>query len=142
LIAVGDCDHRAVVALAVEAFGDWQEAKSDAAAPDGAMPSAAALNIIPRPKAPQSELRIGHVAVPRDTPDYHALLVANTILGGQLVSRINLKLREDKGFTYGARTAFEFRRLPGPFVLQVGVQTTATAQAIVESISEIAGLRG
>src|SRR5207248_11163852 len=48
----------------------------------------------------------------------HALVVANMILGGQFVSRINLNLREDKGFTYGARTAFEFRRLPSPFVLQ------------------------
>ena len=50
----------------------------------------------------------------RDTPDYHALVVANMVLGGQFVSRINLNLREDKGFTYGARTAFEFRRHAGP----------------------------
>ena len=64
------------------------------------------------------------------------------ILGGQFVSRINLNLREDKGFTYGARTSFEFRRRPGPFVLQVSVQTAATAQAIEESIGEIAGIRG
>ncbi len=78
----------------------------------------------------------------RDTPDYHALLVANTILGGQFVSRINLNLREDKGLTYGARTAFEFRRLPGPFVLQAGVQTSGTARAIEESIAEITGIRG
>jgi len=142
LVAVGDCDHDTLVRFATEAFGDWREAPGDTARPDSATPAAAALNIIPRPKAPQSELRIGHVAVPRDTPDYHALLVANTILGGQFVSRINLNLREDKGFTYGARTAFEFRRLPGPFVLQVSVQTSATARAIAESIGEIAGIRG
>ena len=142
LIAVGDCDHATVVQLATDAFGDWSDGRVDPAVTEGAIPSAAALNIIPRPKAPQSELRIGHVAVPRDTPDYHALLLANTILGGQFVSRINLNLREDKGFTYGARTAFEFRRLPGPFVLQVSVQTTATARAIEESIGEIAGIRG
>jgi zinc protease len=142
LIAVGDCDHDTMVRLATDAFGEWRDASVDRAAQDGAVPVAAALNIIPRAKAPQSELRIGHVAVPRDTPDYHALVVANTILGGQFVSRINLNLREDKGFTYGARTAFEFRRLPGPFVLQVSVQTTATARAIAESIGEIAGIRG
>ena len=88
---------------------------------------------MPRPGAPQSELRIGHVAVARNTPDYHALVAANMVLGGQFVSRINLNLREDKGFTYGARTAFDFRRLPGPFVLQVSVQTAATARAIRES---------
>ena len=65
------------------------------------------------PSAPQSELRIGHVSVARNTPDYHALVTANMVLGGQFSSRINLNLREDKGFTYGARTAFEFRRRPG-----------------------------
>src|SRR5207253_10007342 len=92
--------------------------------------------------APQSELRIGHVAVARNTPDYHALVAANMVLGGQFVSRINLNLREEKGFTYGARTSFDFRRLPGPFLLQVSVQTAATAEAIHESIAEIASIRG
>ena len=91
---------------------------------------AARLNVVPRPGAPQSELRIGHVAVARSTPDYHPLVTANTILGGQFVSRINLNLREDKGFTYGARTEFDFRLMPGPFSVQVSVQTAATARAI------------
>jgi zinc protease len=142
LIAVGDCDHATIARLAAESFGDWI---GEAAAPeqmDGALPTGARMNIVPRPKAPQSELRIGHVAVARDTPDYHPLVVANTILGGQFVSRINLNLREHKGVTYGARTAFEFRRLPGPFALQASVQTSATAMAIQESIGEIAAIRG
>ena len=142
LIAVGDCAHAAIVALASEAFGDWTGAADGGAGGDAALPRAAAINVVPRARAPQSELRIGHVAVARDTPDYHALVVANTILGGQFVSRINLNLREDKGLTYGARTAFEFRRLPGPFVLQVSVQTSGTARAVEESIGEIAGIRG
>jgi zinc protease len=82
------------------------------------------------------------VAVARNTPDYHALVAANMVLGGQFVSRINLNLREDKGFTYGARTAFDFRRMPGPFSLQASVQTAATARAIEESLGEIAAIRG
>ena len=82
------------------------------------------------------------MSVARDTPDYHPLVVANTILGGQFVSRINLNLREHKGVTYGARTAFEFRRMSGPFVLQASVQTSGTAKAVSESIGEIAGIRG
>jgi zinc protease len=142
LIAVGDCDHATIARLAAESFSDWAGADAASAQLDGALPTAARVNIVPRPGAPQSELRIGHVAAARDTPDYHALVVANTILGGQFVSRINLNLREDKGITYGARTAFEFRRLPGPFVLQVSVQTTATAMAIHESIGEIVAIRG
>ena len=109
---------------------------------DDDLPHPARLNIIPRPGAPQSELRIGHVAVPRNTPDYHALVAANMVLGGQFVSRINLNLREDKGFTYGARTSFDFRQQPGPFMLQVSVHTEATGRAIEESIAEIGDIRG
>jgi zinc protease len=142
LLAVGDSDHAAIVQLAAESFADWSGADGAAPQANGALPRGARINVVPRPRAPQSELRIGHVSVARDTPDYHALVVANSILGGQFVSRINLNLREHKGVTYGARTAFEFRRLPGPFVLQVSVQTTATAMAIEESIGEIAGIRG
>src|SRR5207237_3930525 len=100
------------------------------------------LAIVSRPGAPQSEIRIGHVAVARNTPDYHALVAANMVLGGQFVSRINLNLREDKGLTYGARTAFDFRRLPGPFALQVSVQTEGTERAIAEALDEIAAIRG
>ena len=102
----------------------------------------ARLNIVPRPGASQSELRIGHVAVARATPDYHALVAANMVLGGQYVSRINLNLRADKGITYGARTAFDFRRRQGPFALQASVDSLATALAIRESIGEIAAIRG
>jgi zinc protease len=142
LIAVGDCEHEVIARVAGEAFGDWAPGSPDGGLDESPLPHAAPLTVVPRPRAPQSELRIGHVAVARDTADYHALLVGNTILGGQFVSRVNLNLREDKGFTYGARTAFEFRRRRGPFALQVSVQTTATAQAIRESIGEIAGIRG
>jgi zinc protease len=142
LIAVGDCDHATIVGLAAEMFASWTgTANGDSRLP-APPPSAARLAIVPRPRAPQSELRIGHIAAPRNTPDYHALALANAVLGGQFVSRINLNLREDKGFTYGARTSFEFRRRPGPFVLQVSVQTGATVQAIHECIDEISAIRG
>ncbi|PYQ88329.1 MAG: hypothetical protein DMG03_03915, partial [Acidobacteria bacterium] len=156
LIAVGDCAHGEIARIASDAFADWSAGRAslsgersgdegrafERSAESRALPRSPRLALVPRAKAPQSELRIGHVTVARDTPDYHALVVANMILGGQFVSRINLNLREDKGFTYGARTAFEFRRLPSPFVLQVSVQTTATAEAIHEAIGEIADIRG
>ena len=142
LIAVGDCDHATIHQLALDAFGDWQGAAADDELGDPAFPQPPRLSIVPRAAAPQSELRIGHVSVARNTPDYHALVTGNMVLGGQFSSRINLNLREDKGFTYGARTAFEFRRRPGPFVLQVGVQTSATAESIAESIGEISAMVG
>lgn len=142
LIAVGDCEHEELQRLAAAAFDGWVGSAAAGVAPAADPPVPSRLSVVPRPGAPQSELRIGHIAAARDTPDYHALVAANMVLGGQFVSRINLNLREDKGFTYGARTAFDFRRMPGPFLLQVSVQTTATAQAIRESLGEIAGIRG
>jgi predicted Zn-dependent peptidase len=79
--------------------------------------------------------------VTRSTPDYHALLTLNMIVGGQFVSRINMNLREKKGYTYGARTSFDVRRGPGPFVLQAGVQSEATTDAIREAIGELRAIR-
>ena len=66
----------------------------------------------------------------------------NAILGGQFVSRINLKLREEKAFTYGVRTGFDWRRGLGPFSVQTSVHTAATAESIADTLEEISGLRG
>jgi predicted Zn-dependent peptidase len=146
LVAVGDCEHADVLELAANAFAGWDGAGDDQFAADWPpvppVVAPARLNAVQRPGAPQSELRIGHVAAARATSDYHALVAANMVLGGQFVSRLNLNLRQDKGFTYGVRTAFDFRRLPGPFALHVSVQTAATARAIEESLGEIAAIRG
>ena len=152
LIAVGDLAHEQLVQAAAAAFCEGQAAVSgspptpadfpfDAArAPEPAPPTERML-LVHRPNAAQSELRIGHVAVPRETPEYHALLVLNMVLGGQFVSRINLNLREDKGYTYGARTAFDFRRARGPFALHASVQTRTTADAIREVMAELRTIR-
>jgi predicted Zn-dependent peptidase len=142
LIVAGDCDHGSVGSLAAQAFGEWTGTSAVSSRPFPALPHPSRLNVIPRAGAPQSELRIGHVAASRSTPDYHALVAANMVLGGQFVSRINLNLREGKGLTYGARTSFDFRRMAGPFSLQVSVQTAGTAEAIAESLDEIAAIRG
>jgi predicted Zn-dependent peptidase len=142
LIVVGDCHHPEVLRIAGEVFAGWDGGDEPHRPRVVSLPRPARVSIVPRPKAPQSELRIGHVAVARNTPDYHALVATNMTLGGQFVSRINLNLRQDKGFTYGARTSFDFRRMPGPFTLQVSVHTAATGRAIAESLAEIDGIRG
>ncbi len=148
LVASGDFPVETLIGAARTAFGAWRAA-ADAPAverdagrrpPPPAPP--ARLAVVPRRGAAQSELRIGHVSASRDTPDYHALLVLNSVLGGQFVSRINLNLREARGYTYGARTGFDLRRGPGPFVLQTSVGTGVTAEAIRESLGEIADIRG
>jgi predicted Zn-dependent peptidase len=98
------------------------------------------VGVVPRAGAAQSELRIGLVSAARATPDYYALVLLNAVLGGQFVSRINMRLRQEKGYTYGVRTAFDFRRGRGPFVLQTAVATDATASAVADALSELAGV--
>jgi zinc protease len=100
------------------------------------------LAVVAREAAPQSELRIGHLSAHRNSPDYPALLVMNAVLGGQFVSRINLKLREEKGYTYGARSGFDWRRGVAPFSLQASVHTAATADAIADCFAELDAIRG
>jgi predicted Zn-dependent peptidase len=146
IVAAGDATHERLADLVEQALGGWT-ASREGPAPAGTAVLAPPrtgkrVALIERPGAPQSELRIGHVSVPRSTPDYHALLVLNMILGGQFVSRINMNLRERKGYTYGARTSFDFRRGPGPFILQASVQSDATAAAVGESLQELAAIRG
>jgi predicted Zn-dependent peptidase len=146
VIAVGDASHEAMAASVAAAFETWTAAADGNVADPETFPEPppppSRLALVHRPGAAQSELRLGHVALPRKSPDYHAALVANMILGGQFVSRINMNLREDKGYTSGARTAFEFRRAPGPFVLHASVQSDATADALREALAEIRGIRG
>lgn len=142
LVVAGDCNHADVVQMAEALFSDWTGSAPDRQPPLSPEPTKTRLTVVPRPGASQSELRIGHVAVARSTPDYHPLVAANMVLGGQFTSRINMNLRADKGYTYGARSSFDFRRLPGPFSVQVSVQTAVTAAAIHEAMAEIHGLRG
>jgi zinc protease len=96
------------------------------------------VHVVHRPGAVQSELRIGHPGVPRKTPDYAELVVANAVLGGTFTSRLNLNLRERRGFTYGVRSRFAFRRGPGPFTVGTAVDTEVTAEAVREAVGEIA----
>ena len=143
LIVVGDVKPDEVAARLETAFSSWKAGQLPAmqmAAPP--VRDRAQIYLVDRPGAAQSVLNIGAVGVPRSTPDYFALQVLNTILGGQFVSRVNLNLREDKGYTYGARTSFDFRRAAGPFTASAGVQTAVTKQSVAEFLKELRGIRG
>jgi predicted Zn-dependent peptidase len=145
LVVVGDGSHDRLADLAESTFGRWEPGehrrRSDRSAGIPPVPDER-LVLVHRPGAAQSELRMGHVSVSRSTPDYHALLTLNMILGGQFVSRINMNLRESKGYTYGARTSFDLRRGAGPFVLQASVQSDATTEAVREAIGELRAIGG
>src|SRR6185436_11385480 len=92
--------------------------------------------------AAQSELRLGHLSVASTDPDYYPLQALNHILGGAFSSRLNLNLREDKGYTYGARSAFEGGVTPGPFEVACAVASKVTAPALAEALAEVRGIRG
>lgn len=124
---------------APDGAGDPDADAAGAAA--GVSAPAARITFVPRPGAVQSELRIGQVGVVRRAPDYPAVVVMNMVLGGQFTSRLNLRLRESKGYTYGVRTAFDGRRRPGPFVLQTAVDAAVTGDAIREALGEIRDIR-
>jgi zinc protease len=142
ILVVGDLTP-AEARQAVEArFGAWE--KGSVAPPPLAEPPAAAprtFYLVDKPGAAQSVIRIGHVGVPRSTPDYFALRVLNTILGGSFTSRLNQNLRETHGYTYGASSAFEMYRLAGPFRAGASVQTAKTDSALIEFFKELRAIR-
>ncbi|HMF55948.1 MAG TPA: insulinase family protein [Pyrinomonadaceae bacterium] len=143
LIVVGDVTAATLIPQLERAFNGWSSANVPAvniAAPPER--DAARIYLVDRPGAAQSVLNIGQIGVPRSSPDYFPLLVMNTMLGGQFTSRVNLNLRESKGYTYGARTAFDFRRSAGPFAASAGVQTAVTSESITEFLRELRGIRG
>lgn len=141
-VVAGNVDPDEVEALLGGVLADWA-----GPAPEPVVVSAAAASearrvvIVDRPGAVQSELRVGHVGVPRSTPDFFPLLVMNTILGGAFTSRLNLNLREKQGFTYGVSSGFAMRRSAGPFLVSTAVQTEVTAAAVTEILREVEGIR-
>jgi zinc protease len=101
------------------------------------------LYFIDKPGAAQSEIRIGYLGTLTYDPvgEYFERYLMNYVLGGAFNSRININLREDKGYTYGARSGFSANRLPGPFTASASVLGSATAASVVEFMNEITGYR-
>jgi zinc protease len=142
LILVGDINVAAGVALARQLLGGW----SGAAAPatvvsDTPARTTHAVHIVRKEDAPQSEIRVGHVGLPRRHPDYFPALIVNALLGGLFSSRINLNLREVHAYTYGAHSSFDWRKAAGPFVVSTAVKSDVTADAAREILLEISRIR-
>jgi zinc protease len=143
LVLVGDVTSATARPLVEAAFGSWTAGPgaADPALPAATSPAGRAVYLVDKPGAAQSQIRIGGLGAARTTPDYFAVLVMNTILGGSFTSRLNQNLREQHGYTYGAGSAFDMRRGPGPFVAAAGVQTDKTAEALVEFFKELHAIR-
>ncbi len=148
LVVGGDLTGLDVPGMAEEVFGSLgsSAAGRGGGASAGSPVARPALDkpvvrLYDRSKSVQSEIRVGHVGLPRQTPDFHAVQVMGAILGGLFNSRLQRNLREDKGYTYGIGAGFEMRRAAGPFVVRTAVQTAVTAASIGEIMKELRRMR-
>lgn len=142
LVALGDVDADELARALEPVLSDWTDAPVPEYRPSAPQANTeTAIHIVDRPGAPQSELRIGHSGPGRGTPDYFPLLVLNTIFGGAFTSRLNSRLREEKGFTYGAGSGFAFRRDGGPFIASSAVFTGVSAEAVGIVLHEMQRIR-
>ena len=142
IIVVSDLDEK-LVKTKLAAFNDWKGGNT-VEPKINAFPELAAgtLYLIDKPDAAQSEIRIGKRSLKYDsTGEYFKAGLMNYNLGGAFNSRINLNLREDKGYTYGARSFFNGNKLRGQYRAQAGVRADSTAASIIEFRKEIDGFK-
>ncbi|MGZ6265907.1 MAG: M16 family metallopeptidase [Candidatus Limnocylindrales bacterium] len=145
LIVGGDLTGLSVPSLAAKVLGSLGGGRQSAGT--AAVPAASSAVSRPlvrfyhRPGSVQTELRIGQVGLPRLIPDFHAVGVMAAILGGLFNSRLQMNLREEKGYTYGVGAGFDMRRGAGPFAVRTAVQTASTVPAIIETLSELRRIR-
>ncbi len=143
LIVVGDVQTADITARLEKAFANWKPGNVVPPTPtDEKMAAKPAIYLVDKPGAAQSSVQIGQVGIDRSNPDYYAVQVMNAILGGGSTGRLNMNLREDKGYTYGAGSRFTPRRGAGPFAASSEVQTVSTKEAIQEFMKELNGIRG
>lgn len=142
MIVVGDVETREITRLANDVLGDWRGSPTaPASSSDAPARRTRAVHVVSKPDAPQSELRVGHLGLPRRHPDYFPAVIMNAILGGLFSSRINLNLREAHGYTYGAHSYFDWRRQRGPWIVATAVASDVTHAAALEVINEIERFR-
>lgn len=144
IVVVGDTTLAEIKPQLERAFGDWRAsgAKPAKNVRDVALPSGPRVLLIDRPGSPQSFILAGHVAPSTKAPNNIAIEAMNEILGGNFVSRINMNLREAKGWSYGSGTGLTAATGQRPFIVQAPVQTDKTGPAIAEIKKELAGMTG
>jgi zinc protease len=141
LIVAGDVTAATLRPLVERTFGGWARGRPSSAPAAVPRPTPARIVIVDTGKAAQSQVRIATIGAARATRDYARIQVLNQITGGLFSSRINLNLREEHGYTYGAFSNFVMRRMPGPFFVSSGIRTDVTAPAVTEILKELKKLR-
>jgi zinc protease len=142
LLVAGDTTVEALRNKLEKAFGKWKAkgvAASKLPGPEGAA-AVTRIFLIDKADAPQSSIRVGRIGIERRNPDYFPVTVMNLILGGGFY-RLDLNLREGKGWTYGARSTVESRRSPGPFYAGGEFVGQHTSDSVSEILKELASMR-
>jgi predicted Zn-dependent peptidase len=142
LIAVGDIERDEFLAEANERFGDWQQGtlpwEKFSAPPKR---SSRTLRFVDRPGSAQSNIVLTNLAINRTSPDYFPMLVMNQVLGAGASSRVFMNLREEKGYTYGAYTRLNTKRLAGDIEATAEVRNEVTGDSLKEFFYEIERIR-
>ncbi len=136
----GDVTPAEARKLAEAAFGQWTSSAEPVAPPPAPAVPERKILLVDKPGAPQTALLTFGVGLKRDSPDYPAVTVMNTMLGGLFSSRINMNLREQHGYTYGAESLFLYYRGTGPFISYAQVRTDVTAPATEQLFKELDGI--
>lgn len=143
LVVTGDITMEEARRAVDQRFGSWAGGQAPALPPvtATALDRPTTIYLVDKPGAPQSVIYLGSAGVDRNNPDYAAIEVMNTLLGGSFSSRLNTNLRETRGYTYGAGSGFIYRPVPGPFRASAAVRTNVTDSSLIEFFKEIRRIR-
>ena len=138
-IIVGDLSLDEAVEAANDAFGSWKSSENRTPGPrtiDAPERSPTTIYLADKPGAAQSVVRTGHLTIPRKDPAYLALNLLNYIFGGQFSARLNMNLRQDKGYSYGYMSIIDWSLRRSILVAGGGVQTAVTKETVIETLKE------
>jgi predicted Zn-dependent peptidase len=144
ITVVGDVNRGTINQTVERSLAAWPRGGAKPAFSYPALPGvhAPTIYLVDRPGAAQSTFAIGNPGPPRNTPDYYALQVMNTILGGMFQSRLNANIREEKGYSYGASSSFAYGKGPGAFRAGGDIVSEKTDAALIEFLKELRGIGG
>lgn len=142
MIIVGDVERNSIAARVERLMGNWKPgALPDLNFPSLPKPTARAAYLVDRPGSAQSNIVIANEGITRTSPDYFPMLLMHTVLGSNASSRLFMNLREQKGYTYGAYSNLDARRLAGTFRATAEVRTPVTGASLHEFFHELERVR-
>jgi zinc protease len=144
ITVVGDVTPAAVRPVIEKGLANWSPGGERPAFSYPSLPTAkpTTIYLVDKPGSAQSTFALGLPGPPRTTPDYYALQVMNTILGGMFQARLNANIREEKGYSYGVSSGFGFGKGPNPFRTGGDIVGDKTDAALVEFMKELRGILG